>query len=433
MKRLIYLSSALALVTSLVFVGGRTYAAHQGQTRTTLNVKLCVGAPIGIPSNRHLVQGIYNGVDLATRYQRAKFRRIKVNLVRPVLMDYAKSDGSGNDPNKARSDALSCINDRSVYGYVGTLNSSIALVVEPVLNKAGMVMVSPSNTNPTLTSPRFRASQEPLTYRHTIPYPTYYRVVTTDIIQGAAGATFLKNQLGVRRYFLVDDKQTYGAGLAEGVRNYANRLGLQVVGTGHIDPTDSSTITSSSSAVADQVGPSNADAVYYAGNLETGYTFVKDLRRAGYTKPIMGGDAIVDELWVKNVGSRGSTRNYATSVGPKIESANLVFRNLYRRTFPGTALGPYDALSWDAANIIYNAIYLAAVQGKLRSGNMMQRRLSVVRNVRFTHHSGATGTNSFDKNGDTKNQIVSYYRVSGSTWAYLARAPRIAGLTPAGT
>jgi branched-chain amino acid transport system substrate-binding protein len=431
MKRLIYLSSALALVTSLVFVGGRTYAAHQG--RTTLNVKLCVGAPIGIPSNRALVQGIYNGTDLATRRQRARFARIGINLVRPVLMDYAKSDGSGNDPNKARSDALSCINDRTVYGYVGTLNSSIALVVEPVLNRSGLVMVSPANTNPTLTSPRFRASQEPLTYRHTIPYPTYYRVVTTDIIQGASGALFLKNQLGVRRYFLVDDKQTYGAGLAEGVRSYANRLGLKVVGTGHIDPTDASTITSSSSAIADQVGSTNADAVYYAGNLETGYTFVKDLRRAGYQKPVMGGDAITSDSWVTFAGKRATRLNYATSVGPKIESTNQAFRNLYRRTFPSATQQPYDALSWDAANIIYNAIYQAANQGKLRMGNLMQRRLAVVRNVRFQRFTGATGTNSFDKNGDTTNQIVSYYKVAGTTWAYLARAPRIPGLIPAGT
>ena len=437
MKRLFYLSSVLALVTSFTLVGGRSYAAHQFKaTHASMRaVRLCVSAPIGIPSNVHLVQGIYNGAILASQQQQNRFVKIGLDLMQPILKDYAKSDASGNDPNKERQNALSCIANKAVLGYVGTLNSSIALVSEPILNKAAMVMISASNTGVVLTDPKSRQSQEPDTFSGKLPFVTYYRVVTTDALQGPAGATFMVGTLHAKDYFLIDDKQTYGAGLAASFDAYAqSKLGMTRVGVGHIDPSDSSSISTTADAVSDAVVAKNPQAVYYGGNLETGFTLAKDLRTKGYSKPFDGGDALVDSRWIPFSGP-GAANDYATSVGPDIQAAGKAFQKAYKKAFPsylaGGGFGPYDALSYDAANVILNAIYDAQKAGKLK-GSIYNQRKAVVSYVAKTHYNGATGKGSFDKNGDTTNRIVSVYKVQGGSWTYVGRAPNATGISPTG-
>lgn len=428
MKRTLYVCGSLALISSFGLAGGQSYAARQAAPM--MNVRLCVSAPVGIPSNAGLANGIYNGAKLASRQLKAQFAAAHLNLLQPITLDYAKSDGSGPNPDQERQNALNCIANKTVMGYDGTLNSSMALVSEPILNAAGMVMISPSNSNVTLTSPKNRASQEPATYKHQIPYVTYYRTVTTDALQGPAGAIFLKNTLHAKSYYLVDDKQAYGAGLAASMDAYAKgKLGLHRVGIGHIDFTDSSSIAQTSNTVADGIVAKNPDAVYYGGNLETGYTLARRLRQKGYTKPIMGGDAIVDPSWISHSGA-GAKNNYGSNIGPDIASASAKFQRAYKAAFH-TGLRSYDATSYDAAKIILLGV-LHAKQNGILKGSLKKMRLAVDNYVRHTNYFGATGHTTFDKNGDTQNRIISYYKVSGANWKYTGAASGLSAISPTG-
>jgi branched-chain amino acid transport system substrate-binding protein len=431
MKRLFYTCSVLALVTSFTIAGGRTYAAHQAASSkgSMQQVRLCVSTPIGVPALKDLSQGIYNGVRLAVNQWRARFARAKLDLVDSLEMDYAKSDGSGYSTDIERQNGLRCLAQGNTYGYIGTLNSGAALVSEPVLNRGGMAMISPANTNPSLTAPSGRAAQEPATASGKLHYVSYYRTVTTDNLQGPAGAAFYKSGLKISSYFLVDDKLTYGAGLAQTFSHYGTtKLGMKQVGTGHIDPTDSASIAASGDSVSDQVVASHADGVYCGCDSETAFSFVRDLRTKGYTKPVMGGDAIFNQSWITNT-KNGSINNYATSVGPDPLKSSRAFRAAYKRLFPGTVIGPYDATAYDAASILLNAVLEAHASGTLK-GNGFSRRAAVLKFVSQTRYLGATGLTTFDHNGDTTNRIISIYAVKGGTWKYLAEAPKLPGLSP---
>jgi branched-chain amino acid transport system substrate-binding protein len=89
-------------------------------------------------------------------------------------------------------------------------------------------MVSNANTNPGLT--KAWDPGEPGKY-----YPTgkrnYFRVVTTDDNQGAAAAQFAKEQ-GVKKVYVLNDRQTYGQGVAKSFTTNAKALGLTVLSTG---------------------------------------------------------------------------------------------------------------------------------------------------------------------------------------------------------
>ena len=115
---------------------------------------------------------------------------------------------------------------------IGTFNSGCAEIEIPVLNRAPngpIAMVSPANTYVGLThgGPGTVAG-EPGKY-----YPTgkrnYARVVAADDYQGAADA-LLAQSLGVKKVFILNDKEAYGLGVATNFRNAAKKLGIKIVG-----------------------------------------------------------------------------------------------------------------------------------------------------------------------------------------------------------
>ena len=133
---------------------------------------------------------------------------------------------------KCSANANAYANDKSVIGVIGTFNSGCAEIEIPILNRApnGPVgMISPANTYVGLThSGPGTAAGEPDKY-----YPTgkrnYIRIVAADDYQGAADATLAK-QLGLKKVYILNDKEAYGQGVATDFRNSLTKLGVTVAG-----------------------------------------------------------------------------------------------------------------------------------------------------------------------------------------------------------
>src|SRR6516165_10634194 len=124
MKKLLYLGAMLTFVGSLSLTGyEKTQAAS---AKAAIAVRLCSSAPVGVPGDAHIVQGMWHGVSVANATWRGKFRRVGLNLATPLLQDDAKSDGSAVDAAKEAANAHACLNDPAAVGSVSTLNSSMA-------------------------------------------------------------------------------------------------------------------------------------------------------------------------------------------------------------------------------------------------------------------------------------------------------------------
>jgi branched-chain amino acid transport system substrate-binding protein len=440
MKRFLYFASAVVMLLSSV-MAGKAFAAntHSAADKGTITVQLCSSGPYGVPALRDLWQGTRNGVDIAMRVMAPKLTKVGVRLGPQVRLDDAKPDGSTYSTDVEHTNALKCIGNKNAIGYVGTLNSGAALVSEPVLNRAHMVMISPANTNPSLTDPHpytgvgGRQAEEPATYNHSLKWVTYYRTVTTDALQGPAGAVFAAQILDAKSVYIVDDKLTYGAGLSATFQTEAQRLSMRVLGHGHIDSSSPAAEAQTAQSLASTIKSKNPDIVYCGCNSETVPALPRDLRADGYSKPFMGGDALTNTAWVTNT-KQGSVNNFATSVGPPASKASGHFRALYKKYFAGFFSKPgiqsYDATAYDAASIILTAVYQAAKAHKL-TGNATHMRTAIIPYVRYMHYCGATGCMRFDNNGDTTNRILSVYKVSGSDWAFLREVTAPKGFKPA--
>ena len=192
--------------------------------------------------------------------------------------DDATAQAGKWDSGKCSANANAYAQNSSVVGVIGTFNSGCAEIIVPVLNRAAngpIAMVSPANTYVGLThgGPGTVAG-EPGKY-----YPTgkrnYARVVAADDYQGAADA-LLAQSLGVKKVYILNDKEAYGLGVASNFRNAAKRLGLTVSGFTAWDGK-----ASSYEALGVKIKASGAQGIFLGGLIcENGGKLIKDLRNA---------------------------------------------------------------------------------------------------------------------------------------------------------
>ena len=114
--------------------------------------------------------------------------------------------------------AQTIVADEQVVGVIGTSCSGAAAAAAPLISEAGMVMISPSNTSPSLTSDLAGTAGSN-------NYPGYYRTAHNDLYQGAAAAGFAVDVLGVTTAAAIHDGDPYTQGLAQAFADAFEALG----------------------------------------------------------------------------------------------------------------------------------------------------------------------------------------------------------------
>ena len=287
----------------------------------------------------------------------------------------------------------------NVIGVVSTLNSSVSQSVQPVLDQAGILQISPANTADSLTK-----GEDPNNPKRT--YKTYFRTCTVDGLQGPFAADYLVKDSGKKKIAIITDGLTYGEGLADSFTTRAKADGAEIVTRQKIGEKD----TDFSGVIA-AIKPFAPDAVYYGGQYPQAGPLSKQLASAGLEIPVMGGDGIFDDEYIKLGGREG---DLATSVGAptaELDSAKA-FVDAYEAKGYAEGYSAYGAFSYDAANVII-ASAAKAVEGKDWSDDL---HADVVAAAQDYSGEGATGPLGFDEYGDSKNKTLTVYQVTSGEW-----------------
>ncbi|MGW4896460.1 ABC transporter substrate-binding protein [Kitasatospora sp. NPDC004240] len=380
--------------------GGATGTAGNGSgsgdSAGRVTVVIGVDAPL-TGSLASLGIGIRNSADLAVKTANRTGHVPGVTFELRPLDDQAQ-------PARGQQNATQLVADPKVLGVVGPLNSSVAQSMLSVYEQAGLVDVSPANTNPVLSQGEKWAAGT-----RTRPYKTYFRTVTTDAVQGPFAAQYLYKDARKRKVFVVDDRKTYGSGLASGFAAEFARLGGTVVGTEHINTGDRDF-----AALVQKVRSAGAEAVYFGGEYPEGGPLSQQLRAAGTNVPLVGGDGLYSDDYLGLSGK--AEGDLATSVGvdPAETADGRAFLEAYRAGGYPDPAGSYGASSYDAAWSVIEAVkaVVEANGGKLPTG----ARSKVVQAMGIVDFSGYTGRVAFDEYGDILNRRLSVYSVTGGAW-----------------
>ncbi|MEU5181394.1 branched-chain amino acid ABC transporter substrate-binding protein [Streptomyces longwoodensis] len=395
-RSLIAITAALAAGALTLTACGSRDSGDKGSDSGGTTVVIGVDAPLTGDLSA-LGLGIKNSVDLAAKTANKK------NYVDGVKFEIKALDDQAQ-PSSGQQNASTLVADKDVLGVVGPLNSSVAESMQKVFDDAKLVQISPANTGPALTQGANWQTKKERQYK------SYFRTATTDAIQGPFAAQYVFNDAKKKKVFVIDDKKTYGAGLASTFTAEFKKIGGQVVGTDHIDPD-----TKDFSAVATKVKNSGADVVYYGGEYPQAGPLSKQIKASGAKIPVVGGDGIYDPTFIKLAGANAAG-DLATSVGAPVETLASAkqFVADYKAGGYKEEYAAYGGYSYDAAWAIIEGVKKAVEDndGKLPD-DARAKVTAAVQNVSF---DGVTGKVSFDEFGDATNKQLTVYAVENGAW-----------------
>src|SRR2546421_2306131 len=259
------------------------------------------------------------------------------------------------DSAKCTSNARAYAADKSLLGVIGTFNSGCAKLEVPIANRAGLLgYVSPANTAVGRTVSGLGSNPgEPNIY-----YPTgkrnYIRVVTRDDVQGPAGALWA-SKLKKKKVFVLNDKETYGLGVANTFRSAAKKLKISVVGFESWDPK-----ASSYEALGQKVKSSGATAVYFGGIVcNNGAQLIKDIGGVvGKSVTLIGPDGWTPFSAVAAAGAAAQGMYISVPGAPAgaLKGVGKKFITDFKKTTGGTTVAPYVAYAAQSADVLLTAI-----------------------------------------------------------------------------
>jgi branched-chain amino acid transport system substrate-binding protein len=340
-------------------------------------IKIATQSPLS-GGQAALGEGIKLGTQLAIEKFKGNLEKqgFKVELV--PFDDQAK-------PDVGVANAKNIIADKDILVVIGHLNSGVALPSSEVYKEVNLAMISPANTNPTITDRG---------------YPNIYRVRGRDDVQGVVGAEFAQGTLKAKTAYVIHDKTTYGQGVADFFKADAEKKGIKILG---FEGTEEK---SNFDPIITPIRAKNPDLIYFGGIYEQAGPFFKQARERGVKAKFMGPDGLDSSDLAKIAGKAVVGMYYTSVAGPvSVYPQAKQFADEYKKKF-GKNPEPFAAQAYDST-----AIALKALEATVKGGKVPSRE-DVATAVRKVKHTGITGTVEFDDKGDPKKALYFVLQVA---------------------
>jgi len=332
-----------------------------------------------------------NGIALAIDYLDDTFDATPGQLLGHDVTLQQEDDGCSAEGGQAGGTAV--VADPDIVAVFGTSCSSSALgVADTITSDVGYLMVSPSNTNPGLTS---EEAHEPF----------YARTAHNDKIQGAIVADFVFTELGIDTAATINDESPYADGLAAAFRDNFEALGGTITGIEQVSSSDT------------DLGPvftniaSGDPGVVYGPNFNPvcalSYTQGADILAKGTIQ--VGSDGCLESSFVETVGAPISGADYfASSPDVTAYQGGAFYKDEYLPAYTdqfGEPTSVFNAHAYDAANVLFDAISAVAVDDG--SGNLTISRTALKDAVLETSgYEGLTGIITCTPLGDCATDVT---------------------------
>ncbi len=348
-------------------------------------IKIGMGAPM-TGDNAAFGQDISNGAKIAIS-DAGIFNGFSFEL--DVQDDGGTPEGGASVANKLVADPL-------VAAVAGHIFSGATKAAIPIYEAANIPMMSPSATNPALTTSGSKV---------------FNRCVFTDAAQGKFAAAYLYNTLKFTKIAIMHDGQAYGQGLAQVVNDQFTGLGGTVVAFQAITPGESDY-----SAVLADIASKSPQALFYGGYVAEAVVIVNQMKQAGLTGvTFFGDDGTFGQDFLDRTGANGEGA-YSTSLIPPASAAKTKFDAAYLAAYgqPAGKLSPYSWTAYDSAAVLIKAIESVAV---LSGGKLYVPRAALVAAVRATKdYQGLSGTITCDATGECSASGPVFNIDKGGKW-----------------
>jgi branched-chain amino acid transport system substrate-binding protein len=292
-------------------------------------------------------------------------------------------------PEVATNTATKLISDGAQM-VLGGICSGATKAALPIYLDAGILVMSPSATNPALTQSG--------------DYPNFFRTIAPDDAQAKLDVDFATDKLGLKKLAVVHDKGDYGKGFAEFAKKFIEEGGkaevslYEGVTPGAVDY----------SAIVQKIKRSGAEAVIFGGYHPEASKIVTMMKKKRLKIPFISDDGVKDQTFVKVAGD-SAEGTYAS--GPMDTSTN-----------------PLNQAAVEAHKVTYSAdpgaFYENAYSAMLAMTNAAAKAgstdLAAMKKILQSEKTDTPiGSISFDEKGDTIGYGFSVYQVKDGVFVEL--------------
>lgn len=354
---------------------------NRGQPITIASWLVIAGpdASLGVDSNR--------GIEIAIA-DKGKVAGFSVRLIK---------EDSGCNAEGGVAAATKIAANKAVVAAIGSSCSSEAVPGAPILWKAGIVTVSPSNTAPKLTDPN-----------RTKDYDGYLRTAHNDLVQGRVAADFARKVLKVGRAATIHDGSPYAEGLANAFADNFKKQGGTITSQEAISPTDTDM-----RPVLTKIAAGKPDLLYFPIFIAAGGFVVRQAKEvAGFANvKLMSADGTFSPDFRKAAGDAVvGVYNSSPDLSPEaLGPAYGKFVDKHVKKYGEKPLSAFHPHAYDAAMMVFAAI--EKVAKKDSAGNLYVGR-KALRDALFAtrNFKGLTGTLTCTRTGDCADPKIAVYQ-----------------------
>jgi branched-chain amino acid transport system substrate-binding protein len=287
--------------------------------------------------------------------------------------------------------------DPTVVAAIGSNCSSEARPGAPILWKAGIATVSPSNTAPYLTDPKRGPD-----------YDGYLRTAHNDKIQGAVAAEFAIKQLKVKKAATIHDGSVYAEQLQAVFAETFKKMGGAITSQEAVAPTDTDM-----RPVLTKIATGVPEFLYYPIFIAAGGHITRQVKEVkGLEKvALMGADGIFSTDFYKAAGEAAVGMYHSSPDFSAFGAGYKDFVAKHQKKYGEKPIAPFHAHGYDAALMIFAAIEKVAKKapdGTLHIGKQQLRdALYATKNLK-----GLTGNLSCDPYGDCADPRIAVYKTA---------------------
>ncbi|WP_051499164.1 branched-chain amino acid ABC transporter substrate-binding protein [Nocardia sp. BMG51109] len=325
---------------------------------------IAMAGPLTGP-NANLGLNITRGVKLALEQH---------NKANPGCQVQVKEFDTEGDPQKASQVVPKIIEDQSISALIGPTFSGETKATGQQISDAGLLSLTPSATNESLTKNGWR---------------TFFRGLGNDGIQGPAVAKYLAGTGKYKKICVVQDNTDYGVGLA---KSLTETLGATA------DPSCAVNVKQGDkdfSAAVSTLSSAQPDAIFYAGYYAEAAPFVQQLRSGGVTATFISDDGAKDDEFVKQAGNASKDALLSCPCGPAPDKFTTDYKALN-----GFDPGTYSTEGYDLTTIVLKGIAAGKVS-----------RPDLVEYARSYDGEGLARHYKWDQTGELSNALIWMYQV----------------------
>jgi branched-chain amino acid transport system substrate-binding protein len=368
---------ATAALGALVVAGCSSGGSSSSSSSSGTATKSCV-ATIGM-------EGPLTGPVAVLGQEQLHFAQLallKDNLANHTKITLVQGDTQLN-PAQATTVTQQFTSNPKILAVVGPAGSQEVEAVGPLFARAGMAFISGSATAAALTTGK---------------YPTFFRTVSKDSVQGPQDANYIVNNLHPKALMIVDDQEAYSTGLVSAMVPIFKAAGIKV------DHESVSQKTTDFSSLVAKVTPTTTVVVLPWQIAANAQQFGRNLAQQHKKAVIFGTDGLFSP------GTFTINGAYVSSFGPDITAipADKAIAALAKTKYG--SFGTFGPPVFAATHVIDNAIAAVCKSGQTPS------RANVLAQIKKTDEPATILGQpiKFDSHGDVVNGKFFLFKIDST-------------------